>query len=225
MGSTVTGQDEPPKLAQGFILQDRIDYIRKQVRLYIKNDAYTEGDYSLSSGKSSNYFLEMSNVINNCMCLPKLVELLHREILEIIRSHQPPYATQARWEPRSDWWRNTLAGIAGVALGGAQLTTAYTARHPYLNSLTVRIHRDKRKWWGEIETSPHIKPGKVILVDDVLTTGDSLVFAKDLLEDDGFEVYKAFVVVDRQDGGLEKCKNKGLEVVSFFTIKDILEES
>ena len=222
MGSMVTGPDETAKLVHGFDLQDRIDYIWKQVRLYIKNDAYVEGDYSLSSGKSSNYYLEMSNVINNCMCLPKLVELLHREILEIIRAHQPPYTTQARWEPRSGWWRDTLAGIAGVALGGAQLTTAYTARHPYLNSLTVRINRDKG-WKGEIETSPHIKPGKVLLVDDVLTTGNSLLFAKDLLEDDGFEVYRAFVIVDRQDGGLEKCEQEGLDVTSFFTSKDIRE--
>jgi orotate phosphoribosyltransferase len=227
-GTVPSGPDElpPPRLT----LEDRIQYIWKQVRLYIKNDAYSEGDFTLSSGKKSDFYLEMANVINNCLCLPRLVELLHREIVQILRDHQPEYARKANWEPKPGWWQDSLVGLAGIALGGAQLVSAYTARHPYLNSLTIRIHEedwdeDGNSWWGEIETSPHIKKGKVILIDDVLTTGNSLLFAKDLLEHDGFTVYKTFVVVDRQEGGLEKCKEKGLEVKSFFTIKDILEES
>ena len=205
-GSMATGPDDTVKLAQGFTLQDRMDFVWRQVRFYIKNDAYLEGDFTLSSGKKSTYFLEMGNAINNCLCLPRMVELLHRDLVEIMRAY---------------WRDESLVGIAGVALGGAQIVSAYTARHPYLNSLTIRIDREKNK--GEIETSPHIKKGKVVLVDDILTTGKSLLFAKDLLEGDGFEVYKTFVFVDRQEGGLENCKEKGLEVKSFYTIKDILE--
>jgi orotate phosphoribosyltransferase len=216
MGSMVTGPDETPKLAHGFNLQDRIDYVWKQVQFYIKNDAYIEGDVTLSSGKKSDYYIEMGNVINNCLCLPRLVELLHREILEIIRVHRPPYA-------KGEWWKDKFAGIAGIALGGAQIVSAYTSRHPYLPSLTVRLYRETAPW-GKVELSPHTEPGKVILVDDVLTTGDSLLAAKHHLERVGFKVYKAFVFVDRQDGGLEKCEQEDLDVTSFFTSKDIRED-
>jgi orotate phosphoribosyltransferase len=208
-------EPELPEWAKGFTLQDRIDLVWRQVRLYLKNDAYIEGDVTLSSGKKSNYYLEMSNVINNCLCLPRLVELLHREILEIIRDHRPS-------DNKGEWWKDKFAGIAGIALGGAQIVSAYTARHPYLPSLTVRLYREKAPW-GKIELSPHTKPGKVILVDDVLTTGNSLLTAKHHLERVGFEVYKAFVFVDRQDGGLEKCEQEDLDVISFFTSKDIRE--
>ena len=184
------------------------------MRLYLKNDAYKEGEFELSSGKKSNFYFEIGNVINNNLCLPRLIELLHYDIIEIMRSEH----------------RNGFVGVAGIALGGAQIVSAYTARHSYFPSLTVRIHKpdwddENNRWWGEVETTPHIKPGKVVLVDDVLTTGNSLLFAKDILKNEGFEVIKAFVIVDRQENGLEFCKTKGLEVKSLFTKNDISEGS
>ena len=102
-------------------------------------------------------------------------------------------------------------------MGGALLSHAYASRHPYLFPFVVRIQR------AELECSPHMKPGKVLLLDDVLTTGKSLLLAKHILNINGYEVHKALVMVDRQEGGLEKCKGEGLEVKSFFTLSDILE--
>jgi orotate phosphoribosyltransferase len=191
-------------------LQDRVDFVWRQVKFYIKNDAFQEGDFTLSWGLKSKYYIDMANIINNPLCLPRLVELLHREIIEIIRASQPPNA-------KGEWWKEKLVGIGGVALGGALLSHAYASRHPYLFPFVVRIQR------AELECSPHMKPGKVLLIDDVLTTGKSLLLAKHILNINGYEVSKALVIVDRQEGGLEKCKGEGLEVKSFFKLSDILE--
>lgn len=201
-----------------FTLQDRMDYVWRQVRFYIKNDALLEGDFTLTWGEKSKYYIEMANVINNPLCLPRLVELLHREIVEIMIANRPPTV-------KGEWWKDTFAGIGGVALGGALLAHAYASRHPYLFTFVVRLHENSGTdtKWAELECSPHMKPGKVLLIDDILTTGESLLLAKRLLNADGYQVHKALVMVDRQEGGLEKCKGEGLEVKSFFTISDILE--
>jgi orotate phosphoribosyltransferase len=71
---------------------------------------------------------------------------------------------------------------------------------------------------------PRLPQGvEVALVDDVLTTGGSLLQARDALREElGIEARHAFVVVDREEGGRERLEKEGLEVKALFAKRDFL---
>lgn len=65
---------------------------------------------------------------------------------------------------------------------------------------------------------------KVVIVDDVITTGQSTIDAIDRARGEGLDVVKVVVLVDRQEGGRESIEKKGIPVEAIFTIKDIMEQ-
>ena len=69
------------------------------------------------------------------------------------------------------------------------------------------------------------KPGaRVIVVDDVCTTGDSILKAADRAEETGYQVVAAFCVVDREEGGTELIA-KRYPFYSLFTAKELLNDA
>src|SRR6266705_3158949 len=69
------------------------------------------------------------------------------------------------------------------------------------------------------------KPGaRVIVVDDVCTTGDSILKAADRAEETGYEVVAAFCVVDREEGGAELIA-KRYPFYALFTAKELLKDA
>ncbi len=64
---------------------------------------------------------------------------------------------------------------------------------------------------------------EVALVDDVLTTGGSLLKARDaIVEEAGIAPKIALIIVDREEGGTEKLAEEGIEVISLFKKSDFL---
>ena len=63
--------------------------------------------------------------------------------------------------------------------------------------------------------------GKALIVDDVLTSGGSILQAVEAVREAGLTVEHALVIVDRQEqSGQKNLQNKGVNVVSLLTIKD-----
>lgn len=67
---------------------------------------------------------------------------------------------------------------------------------------------------------PFHKGDRVVIVEDVITTGKSALQAIDAVESAGASLLGVLSVVDRQDGGREAIGNRGYEVVSLTTISD-----
>jgi uridine monophosphate synthetase len=61
------------------------------------------------------------------------------------------------------------------------------------------------------------------LVEDVITSGKSLVETIDEVENEGIKVSDIVVVLDRQQGGKEKLEAKGYKVHSLFNISEVVE--
>lgn len=117
-----------------------------------------------------------------------------------------------------------IDGIGGLTLGADPLayTAAYTANlnGKPLNVFIVRKEPKKHGTQRAIEGSLE-KGARVVVVDDVITTGGATVKAIESVLAAGFTVVKAVVLVDRQEGGRENIE-RFCPVESVFTKADLL---
>ena len=120
-----------------------------------------------------------------------------------------------------------VKGVGGLTLGADPIanSTSMVAGQKGIDliSFVVRKQPKKHGLMGSIEGG--IKSGdRVVIIDDVLTTGKSIIQAIEKATETGLEIVKVIVLVDREEGGKENILKKGYEVVSIFTKKEIMEE-
>jgi orotate phosphoribosyltransferase len=65
---------------------------------------------------------------------------------------------------------------------------------------------------------------KVVIVEDVITTGGSTIKAVERARTEGLDVVKVVVLVDRQEGGMEAVKDYVAATAAIVTIEDLMEE-
>ena len=65
---------------------------------------------------------------------------------------------------------------------------------------------------------------RVVIIEDVITTGGSTIEAIDKAKEAGLAIVKVIVLVDREEGGRENIQNKGYEVDAVFTKSELMEE-
>ncbi len=116
-----------------------------------------------------------------------------------------------------------IDGIGGLTLGAdpISISTAIAAyrRGRRLGPLIVRKEPKKHGTQKWIEgDAAGVK--KVVVIDDVITTGGSTIIAIERLQESGIEVVKAAVVIDREEGGRENIEKTGVEVLSLYTRSD-----
>lgn len=172
----------------------------KLLNLLVKY-AYKEGDFTLSSGQKSNFYLNGKQVT-----LRADGALLVGQLIFSLLSAQ----TEA---------------VAGLTLGADPMVTAVSVVSAYENKpIPAFIIRKEAKGHGTkayIE-GPNLPAGAVVTVlEDVVTTGKSAMLAVERLVDAGYKVNKIISLVDREAGGAEFYQSQGLEFESIFTISEI----
>ncbi|MBL7069899.1 MAG: orotate phosphoribosyltransferase [Candidatus Omnitrophica bacterium] len=175
--------------------------LKNKLYLLLEKDALKKGDFTLSSGKKSTYYLD-GRIIT---LTPEGAYLVAMIILEMIKGRD-------------------LAAVGGPTLGADPIVGAVAALShiekagikTFIVRKNVKDHGAKR----QIEGPPLKKGERVILVDDVATTGKALIEAKDALDSEGLRVEYALVIVDRQEGAVENLARAGIRLESIFTIKD-----
>jgi orotate phosphoribosyltransferase len=162
--------------------------------------AYKEGDFTLSSGQKSSYYINGKQVTLNAQGAVAIARL----ILAIL-----PENTQA---------------VAGLTLGADPIVSAVSVVSAYENRpIPALIIRKQAKGHGTqayIE-GPSLPTGaKVVVLEDVVTTGASAMQAVERLQAAGYTVGAVISVVDRQQGGAELYATAGLDFQAIFTITD-----
>jgi orotate phosphoribosyltransferase len=69
-----------------------------------------------------------------------------------------------------------------------------------------------------VEGKPPSKGAKVAIVDDVVTTGDSILQAVHQAEEEGYEVSTVIAILDRNEGGREVIEGEGYRFWALFTV-------
>lgn len=179
--------------------------LRQQLLDLFCNLAYKEGDFVLSSGQRSSYYINGKQVTLH----PQGALATGRILLSLL-----PMDTQA---------------VAGLTLGADPIVTAVSVVSAYENRpLPALIIRKEAKGHGTqayIE-GPILPAGaKVVVLEDVVTTGQSAMKAVERLRDAGYSVDEVISLVDRQQGGAEFYQSVGLKFQAVFSIPEIQERS
>lgn len=144
--------------------------------------AFKTGDFVLSSGKRSNFYIDCRKITLH----PQGARLIARVILDKIKGLK-------------------VDAIGGLTLGADPITGAVVA----LSDIPGFIVRKKEKEHGtKQKIEGFIEPGwSVVVVEDVATTGASALQAISAVEAAGARVVKVIPVVDREEGAAEALKN------------------
>jgi len=118
-------------------------------------------------------------------------------------------------------------GIGGLTFGAdpISIATAFTSglKGNPINAFSIRkIQKDHGivRW---IEGD--IKPGgRIVIIDDVATTGGSTIKAIERARSEGIEVVRAVILVDRQEGGLENIRKQVDDVSAIVTRDELIKE-
>jgi orotate phosphoribosyltransferase len=163
--------------------------------------AYREGDFTLSSGQKSTYYINGKQVTlraDEAVAVGRLLlSLLPRE----------------------------TSAVAGLTLGADPIVSAVSVVSAYENRpIPALIVRKEAKGHGTMAyiEGPTLEPGaSVVVLEDVVTTGKSAMLAVERLRDAGYRVDRIIALVDRQQGGAEFYDSQGLLFQSLFSIRDL----
>ena len=175
---------------------------REELRQIIVKDAFFKEKIILSSGKESDYYIDARRVTLSAQG----AYLCARMILDVIGD-------------------DLIDAVGGPTLGADPMTGAiavlsHQAGRP-LNTFIIRKTPKAHGKQQQIEGPILRKGNRVVLIDDVATTGKAFIQSIDVLTKIGVEVYKTICIVDRGEGAREAVAQKNCELVSLFDISEI----
>ena len=179
------------------------DMKRRLARLLMEK-SYVEGEVTLTSGKKSDYYFDCKQTALH----PEGGYLIGRLFLDMLRAEN-------------------VAGVGGMTLGADPLVSAVSVVSFVEGSpLPAFIIRKQSKGHGTnqfLEGLKNFAPGdRVALLEDVVTTGGTLLQAVERVRDAGLEIAAVLAVLDREEGGRERLAEAGLALKSIFTRAQLL---
>ncbi|MEO0739361.1 MAG: orotate phosphoribosyltransferase [Cyanobacteria bacterium J06649_12] len=175
--------------------------VKQQLLDLICTDAYKEGNFVLSSGQQSTYYIN-----------GKLVTL-------------HPQGGQMVGRVMLDYIDDSVVGVGGLTLGADPIVTAVSVVAAYEGrSITPLIVRKEAKGHGTqayIEGPVLPAESNVVILEDVVTTGQSAMKAITRLRAAGYAVNQVISLVDRQQGGAEYYIQENIDFKAVYTISEI----
>ncbi len=160
--------------------------------------------FKLVSGKMSNYYVNCKMTTLNAEAMLLIGRIFYEKVKPL-----------------------GITAIGGLTQGADPIAVATAMTSGMegmgINAFVVRKVAKEHGLKKLIEGDVH-QGDRVVIVDDVITTGQSTIDAIDRARNEGLQVVKAVVLVDRQEGGRENIEKKGVPVESIFTINDLMEK-
>jgi orotate phosphoribosyltransferase len=179
------------------------EWKRRLARILMEK-SYREGDFVLASGRRSDYYFDCR------------VTALHSEGSWLIGNLFADLVSDL-----------DVAGVGGMTIGADPLTSAVTviahARGHALHGFLVRKESKDHGTAQQIEGLANFSPGaRVAVLEDVITSGASLLRAAEKVAAAGLVVAAACGVLDRGEGGAEAIAAAGYELRTLFTRHELL---
>jgi orotate phosphoribosyltransferase len=172
----------------------------------IKERSYRRGKFKLASGVESEFYFNLKPT----MMAPKGAYLCARALLEKIRSVEVDY-------------------VGGLEMGAVPVIASLAAlSHAEGKPVNTFFVRKKAKDHGTQDLVEGLMQGetlagkKVMIIDDVATSGGSIVKAAEVARAAGASVETALVIIDREEGAAEALQKAGIRLLSVLKKSDFL---
>jgi orotate phosphoribosyltransferase len=179
--------------------------MRQRLAKLLLEKSYLEGDFTLTSGKKSDYYFDCKPTALH----PEGAYLIGRLLVEELKK------------------LGGVDGVAGMTLGADPLVSAVTVVS-YLEGMPLAgiIVRKNPKGHGTnryLEGLTNFAPGaRVALLEDVVTTGGTLLTTIERVQSEGLTVAAVLCVLDREEGGRARLAEAGFELHALFTRAELL---
>ena len=186
--------------------ENRSDGLRQELLGLLKSYAYKKGDYTLSSGRKSEHYVNCKPVTLSSRGLTLSSVML----LEAVEKES--------------------VAVAGLTLGADPLVSGVAVvcglDNIKVDALIVRKEAKGHGTQAYIEGKLPEKGAKITVLEDVITTGGSAIQAVNRLRDAGYVVNRIAAIVDRQvnNEADDAMKEADLELVSIFKLEDITND-
>jgi orotate phosphoribosyltransferase len=167
------------------------------------------GEFTLASGRQSSLYIDARLTTMS----PDGMSLIGPLALETI--------DEAGWRVDAIGGLTLGADPVSYAISYASALREQGGGPPALRAFTVR-KEPKAHGTGRLVEGPFEKGDRVVVVEDVITTGGSALRAAAALRDAGAEVIGVLAVVDREEGGREALLGAGLDVRSLARASEIV---
>ena len=176
-----------------------MEFVKEFAIFLHQNDIIKFGDFTLASGKKSSYYIDLRLVASFPHIFRKMIKNLQKLVSE-------------------KTGLDNFDSLVSVPTGGLIIGSALA-----IETVKPLIYvRDKPKDYGTTKTiEGKISSGmKVVLIDDVITTGNSVINGIKQLKDAGLSISDVYVIINRLEGASNALK---LEEVNLYQLTDVLE--
>lgn len=182
--------------------ENMADSVRDQLRQMLLDRSMRFGEFVLSSGATSNYYIDVRKTSLHPLGL-KMIARLFWEQLE----------------------QDDITAVGGLTLGADPLVAgvlwwSHDAGKPLEGFLVRKVAKD-HGLRGQVEgnLAGH---KRVAILDDVITSGESALIAAESAESYKAEVVRVLAVVDREQGAQQIFQQRGYPFTPLFSIGDLL---
>ncbi len=171
-------------------------------RLLLQKSVITGREFQLASGKTSNFYVDARITTLH----PEGAYLCGKIFLDMLKDFQ-------------------VDAVGGYSIGADPIVTAiavlsYLDKRPipaFIIRKEVKGHGTGKAIEGNFPRS-----GRVVIFDDVVTSGGSILKGARQVESGGGTVEAVMAVIDRQEGGREAIESAGYRFLSIFTRQDLM---
>ncbi|MFN3567870.1 MAG: orotate phosphoribosyltransferase [Caldimicrobium sp.] len=188
-----------------FLKELKVVMLKNEIMPFILKRAFLFSPakpFKLASGKESPYYLDCRKVTLYGPTFKLIGELFWEEIKPL-----------------------SVLGVAGMSIGAdpivCSILSASMSENCPLEGLLIR--KEPKKYGTQRQIEGNYNEGMPIaLVEDVVTTGGSLLHAITACEQEGLNILGVYALVDREEGGAEKIRERGYPFKAFFTLSEII---
>ena len=179
---------------------------KAELKAIIKEMSYEEREVTLASGRKSNFYFDGKQTTLHA----KGGLLVGKAFYDEVKQFPGP-----------------IHGVGGLTMGADPIATATSiAAHLEGDDMHAFIIRKEPKGHGTgqwLEGRKNLPPGsRVVIVEDVTTTGGSSMQAVERAREEGLEVVGIVTLVDREEGARDNIEGEGVALRAVFTRTEVV---